>query len=216
MQCKATANRTGKRCERRVVGATVCIMHGGTAPQVKAARQRRLAFDAALAADPRRSADEVLLDVLHSADHLMRRARAEVDAGEANLDTIRQLVELEERAGKWADKAHDAGVHERVAGQRPVPLTAVEIPEQVSNAVVAAVSAVLSALHIADVDDWVRQQTAVALRSTGRGETPQVPPPPVYLLRRIVRRLSRQLGLPELPLNMSDVPPKPPRAITSR
>ena len=41
-RCKAT-NRQGKRCGRRPIpGGAVCVMHGGGAPQVKAAALERL------------------------------------------------------------------------------------------------------------------------------------------------------------------------------
>jgi hypothetical protein len=41
-RCTAT-NRQGKRCGRRPIpGGTVCVMHGGGAPQVKAAAEERL------------------------------------------------------------------------------------------------------------------------------------------------------------------------------
>lgn len=52
-RCTATANRTGKRCGAPAIkGATVCRMHGGALPQVKAkAKERLLALvDPALAA----------------------------------------------------------------------------------------------------------------------------------------------------------------------
>jgi hypothetical protein len=43
-RCTATAKGTGQRCRRApIVGGTVCVKHGGGAPQVqKAARQRIL------------------------------------------------------------------------------------------------------------------------------------------------------------------------------
>lgn len=42
VRCKAT-NRAGKQCGRRPIpGGTVCVMHGGKAPQVQAAAQERL------------------------------------------------------------------------------------------------------------------------------------------------------------------------------
>lgn len=41
-RCAATSKRTGSRCKRSpVVGGTVCTIHGGAAPQVKAAAERR-------------------------------------------------------------------------------------------------------------------------------------------------------------------------------
>lgn len=52
-RCTATANRTGKRCGAPAIkGGTVCRMHGGSLPQVKAkAKERLLALvDPALAA----------------------------------------------------------------------------------------------------------------------------------------------------------------------
>ena len=43
MRCIAHARTTGKRCARSAIaGATVCRMHGGAAPQVKAAAEARL------------------------------------------------------------------------------------------------------------------------------------------------------------------------------
>lgn len=42
-QCRATSKSTGRRCKRRPVpGATVCVKHGGGAPQVQDAAARRL------------------------------------------------------------------------------------------------------------------------------------------------------------------------------
>lgn len=43
-QCTATSKRSRERCKRApVVGGTVCAMHGGKAPQVKAAAEQRQA-----------------------------------------------------------------------------------------------------------------------------------------------------------------------------
>lgn len=45
MQCSAKSIHSGKQCRRSaILGGTVCIMHGGKAPQVKAAADRRLAL----------------------------------------------------------------------------------------------------------------------------------------------------------------------------
>ena len=42
-QCKARSKRSGKQCRREAApGATVCASHGASAPQVRAAAQRRL------------------------------------------------------------------------------------------------------------------------------------------------------------------------------
>ncbi len=43
MQCSAQSYRNQKQCNRRAIaGATVCWVHGGAAPQVRAAAHRRL------------------------------------------------------------------------------------------------------------------------------------------------------------------------------
>lgn len=42
-RCSARSKRSGERCRRApIVGGTVCTMHGGAAPQVRAAARRRL------------------------------------------------------------------------------------------------------------------------------------------------------------------------------
>lgn len=46
-RCTAKSKRTGSRCKRApVVGGRVCAVHGGAAPQVKAAAERRVAAQA--------------------------------------------------------------------------------------------------------------------------------------------------------------------------
>jgi hypothetical protein len=50
-QCTATVKATGMRCLRTpILGGTVCIMHGGTAPQVRAAADQWLREQALLRA----------------------------------------------------------------------------------------------------------------------------------------------------------------------
>ncbi len=50
-QCVAKSKRSGERCKRRPIrGGTVCSMHGGKAPAVKAAAEQRQAEAAADAA----------------------------------------------------------------------------------------------------------------------------------------------------------------------
>jgi hypothetical protein len=53
VECHAKAKSSGKKCKQPVVpGATVCVYHGGSAPQVQEAAKRRLLAmaDPALAA----------------------------------------------------------------------------------------------------------------------------------------------------------------------
>jgi hypothetical protein len=49
-QCKATAKGSGERCRRApIAGGSVCRVHGGAAPQVKAKAERELAAKAVTA-----------------------------------------------------------------------------------------------------------------------------------------------------------------------
>lgn len=112
-QCTARSKRSGQRCEHRVIGGGPCHLHGGKAPQVRQARERRIALAEALARDPRRDPGDVLRDVLHTNDHLMRKARAEVDADRPTAATMARLLEATERAGRWAKTSLDAEVDQR-------------------------------------------------------------------------------------------------------
>ena len=67
-QCEATAKVTGRRCERRVVAASVCWVHGLAAKQVRQKQEQRLLVyeaEVAAAAEPtvvvRREPEELLL-----------------------------------------------------------------------------------------------------------------------------------------------------------
>jgi hypothetical protein len=88
-RCRAHSKRSGERCRRSAIpGGTVCVMHGGAAPQVAAAARRRLVYAAATVAcarmaalDPQiaamagiRSAARPPIDVRATANQL-RRAR---------------------------------------------------------------------------------------------------------------------------------------------
>lgn len=77
-RCTGTSTTTGERCRKRpIVGGTVCPTHGGSAPQVRAAAQRRLAErQAVLAVEtyglPREIApqDALLEEVHRTAGHV--------------------------------------------------------------------------------------------------------------------------------------------------
>jgi hypothetical protein len=133
-RCTATSSRTGERCRAHpVLGATVCVAHGGRAPQVRAAAARRLAdaklrkaldqvevreVDDALA-EFRRLMSEVvafkdlaaahvaaLEDRIRSTDHVgAEQLRAEVSLYERALDRAGKLL------GDWVR----LGIEERMA-----------------------------------------------------------------------------------------------------
>jgi hypothetical protein len=112
-RCPAKAKSTGQQCKHRVTAGGVCDQHGGRAPQVQRKRLERIALAQALAADPRRDPAEVLADVLHQSDWLMRRAREEVRSARPTAATMKQLLELTDQAGRWAKTALDADTSER-------------------------------------------------------------------------------------------------------
>jgi hypothetical protein len=128
-RCTARSSRTGKPCNKHpIAGGTVCTVHGGRAPQVKAAAAARVeaarllkqaAFDpAGMPRDP----GEVLLAMLamtHArvavfADELAKQhAERGVDALIADSNLARLEREERDRAGKLAKTALDAGIAER-------------------------------------------------------------------------------------------------------
>jgi hypothetical protein len=58
-RCLATSKRSGDQCRRYAIpGGTVCVMHGGAAPQVAAAARRRLQYSAASVACARIAASD--------------------------------------------------------------------------------------------------------------------------------------------------------------
>src|SRR5712692_1013496 len=71
-RCQAFVNRNGARCTRRPIpGGTVCVRHGGEAPQVRAAAEARLA--AALM-----SSIDQLVEMLKSPDARLKFAAVKI------------------------------------------------------------------------------------------------------------------------------------------
>lgn len=107
-RCKAMARSTGEQCKRRpIIGGTVCVMHGGAAPAVRAAALRRkaeaeatalleLLWDpkAAPVTNPVTALQELAGRLQHSANVLGARLAGDDLDGPTALAWVRVLREL--------------------------------------------------------------------------------------------------------------------------
>jgi hypothetical protein len=99
--CGRRAKRTGQPCRIRVRGGGPCRVHGENG-RTRAKRMARIALAEQLAASPRRSPGDVLLEALHLADVLGKRALSEVEAGAVTPRRLREVVDASARAGALA------------------------------------------------------------------------------------------------------------------
>lgn len=114
VQCKATANSTGKRClHSAIVGAVVCQTHGGMASQVRAAAEQRVTLAEALKTAPKRQPWEVLEEAAHIADLLMQDARLDIEHGRFTPAALDKLVAALDRAHRLSTTNVHAGLAER-------------------------------------------------------------------------------------------------------
>jgi len=95
-QCTARSSRSGERCRNRPVrGSTVCSTHGGSAPQVKAAAERRQS-EAQAAAEVRRLLHDVNADPIVDPILALQKLAGRLEAALDHLgDKVNQLQELE-------------------------------------------------------------------------------------------------------------------------
>lgn len=116
-QCAGKSKQNQRRCENDAMpGGSVCRMHGGQAPQVRAAADRRVVLKEAFERGDRRATWEIMADTLHSADVLMLDARVRLVEGEAvTLEQLDRFLEALDRAQRFAKAFLDAGVDERQA-----------------------------------------------------------------------------------------------------
>lgn len=115
VKCSAKSNSTDGPCDQyAVVGAAVCPTHGGRAPQVAAAAERRVTLAEALLRGDRRPPWEVLEDCLHMMDLVMREVLHEIqDQGSVTPKLLDKLVSSVERAHRLAKVNLDAGIDQR-------------------------------------------------------------------------------------------------------
>lgn len=92
-RCTATSKRSGERCKRPpVVGGSVCSMHGGAAPQVRKAAERRNALGALVAEVDVERERRLKLGQALPVDETEAMI-AMVHEAAANVDTYRSLVQ---------------------------------------------------------------------------------------------------------------------------
>jgi len=113
--CNATAKRTGRRCERwRLVGSTICPVHGAMAKQVRAAAEKRIALAEARldirAVEPRLPG-EVMTEAAHIADMAMRNALVTMPSP-ASEAQVASLMGHTSRAHHMSKVNHEAGLDE--------------------------------------------------------------------------------------------------------
>ena len=108
-----TANEREPCDNWAVVGAVVCSTHGGRAPQVKAAAERRITLAERLRDSPQRQPWEVMEDTAHIADVLMQDARVAIEAGTFTPENLDKLVSSLERAHRLSNANVQTGLSER-------------------------------------------------------------------------------------------------------
>lgn len=95
-RCTAKSSRTGQRCRQRpMAGGTVCRTHGGSAPQVRAAAERRLLARAVTAEAGALLAHEGLVQVddpVLAIAHIAREAIALKDALGARVNALGERI----------------------------------------------------------------------------------------------------------------------------
>lgn len=145
-------------------------MHGGNAPQVKAAREARIiAMEAELAAGnrepvPPRHPGEVLLASVTSADEVMLQLQRDLERGELTPEWARAYGEWVDRAGRLSKLALDAGIAERLVEiqERPTRLLVDQL--------VSVIRGILADPRVSVVDGQGPQVILDAVRKLDGGE----------------------------------------------
>jgi len=114
-QCTATSKATGQRCRIRVVGGGPCRLHGGAAPQVRAAREVRILTAEAAREAPKSSADsvDVLTSAMNDAHSLLQRLKVNIAGGQLTAADLTALGDWVDRAARISKLVVDAGIEER-------------------------------------------------------------------------------------------------------
>lgn len=98
-QCKATGKKSGKRCLNAAIpGGTVCRRHGGSAPQVKAAADRRIL-----------EAQEDIKQMLPAATRELKRL---LEKGKSEIVRLNAINGIFDRAGLVVVKKNEHKISE--------------------------------------------------------------------------------------------------------
>lgn len=113
-KCKAKSKRRQARCDQwAVVGADVCYMHGGQAPQVQAVVERRVTLAERLASTPEQHPWEVMAATAHASNVVFQDARSRIEAGDFKVEDLEKFISALERAHRLNDINVRTGLAER-------------------------------------------------------------------------------------------------------
>lgn len=167
-QCTAHSKRTGERCKRQVRGGGVCVMHGGGAPQVAAAREARVAQIRARAygVTEDRTPAEALLASSSSLDATLQRLESlAAQDGGADPVLLREIRSAASESARVAKLVQDAGLDER----------RVRLAEREQADVVAVIGLALGAFGVDASTADVRRVVAAAVERVRSGVTGPLP-----------------------------------------
>jgi hypothetical protein len=181
-QCTATSKQSGQRCKRAPIpGGTVCVMHGGATPAVKAAAEQRLAEKAANTeidrlwlgfenaqpvTDPVASLQRLAGALEEMTDTVGKKVAAlkDIEAGE-DLTRVRGLVVLLDKLLGHLRGTLEAMVRLGIAQQRLV-----QLERDQARMVGVAVEAGLEAVGLDAAQREVFVRAFMARLRTGDGE----------------------------------------------
>lgn len=167
-QCTARSSRTGERCKRLVRGGGVCPTHGGSAPQVRAAREARILEmrSRAYGEVEERSPAEALLAASGSLDATLQRLeQLAADGGGADAVILREIRSAASESARVAKLVQDAGLDER----------RLQLMERDQVAIGRVLELVLAAYGVDASSVEVRRSVAEALELVRAGDTSPLP-----------------------------------------